>query len=366
MTKRKILTIAFFLGLLGLLSAREHFTPSFLEEAALPMYNEPDYQRILIHNAALKSDKFPGEIFLAQDIQAAMSAYYPDVSERRSDAPYPTNFRQGIHIYMRGYFKFIPPFPDYRNILLAYVLYPLFHTKPDKHKLHSRSFLQLQDLETTHTMYDELQFYDALAVASPSYAKQLKKAGYNAFYVPQFTNPDKFYPDYDERLQSEVLFVGAKRHDGAPVIALKHKLPITIYGPWWDAKIAKQPFVDNKILRKYYSSAKIVLNDHRQDMRNNGFINNRTFDVTACGTLLISDYLPEIEEIYGDSVPTWRTEEELVQLINYYLDPAHEEERKEKAKRAQEITLKNFTTKQIGKQFDNIIQTVKRRKGIQD
>ncbi len=366
MTKQILLSIAFICGLLVLLSMRLILTQGFLIKTEKPFYNEPDYQSVLLHNSSLSKDKQTGEVFLVQDLQTALSAIYPDVSERRSDAPYPDDRHQGIHIFMRGYFKFSPPFPDFRNIMVAYVIYPLFHTKPNDRIRRHRNRLKPVDIGATHALHDELMFYDAFAVASPKYAQKLNEEGYNAYYVPQFTNTDKFYPDYNEALKSEILFVGAKRNEGAPNIALKHKLPITIYGPWWEDGIAKQNFIDNKILRKYYSSAKIVLNQHRNDMRDYGFINNRTFDVTACGTLLISDYFPEIKEIYGDSIPMWQTEEELVQLINYYLDPAHEEERKEKAERARKITLKHFTTKQVGKQFHEIIQEVKRQKGISD
>ena len=93
-----------------------------------------------------------------------------------------------------------------------------------------------------------------------------------------------------------------------------------------------------------------------------GVISNRIFDGTACGTLVISDYMPEIEAIYGDSVPMWKTEKELVNLIKYYLDPKHEEERLEKAQRAREITLKNFTAKQAAEKFEQIIEDVRREK----
>jgi spore maturation protein CgeB len=211
--------------------------------------------------------------------------------------------------------------------------------------------------------YDELQFYDALAVGSKSYTEKLQQAGFNAYYVPQFTNTARFYPSPSEDLKSEILFVGAKMsfRMAAP-IALKHGFPITIYGPNWPNGVALKDYVDNDELYKYYSSAKIVLNDTRPDMKEYGFISNRIFDATACGTLVISDYLPAIEEAYGDTVPMYKTEEELVNLLTYYLDPAHEEERLDKARRAREITLQNFTSDIIARQFDTIIKALKAAK----
>ena len=59
----------------------------------------------------------------------------------------------------------------------------------------------------------------------------------------------------------------------------------------------------------------------------------------------------------------WKSEEELVALVKYYLAPEHEEERKEKAKRAREITLKNFTAEMAAKKFHQIITEIKHQKG---
>ena len=111
----------------------------------------------------------------------------------------------------------------------------------------------------------------------------------------------------------------------------------------------KAPYIPNNVLNQYYSSAKIVLNDHRPDMKSYGFINNRIYDATAAGALVISDYIPEIEEIYQGCVPTYKTKEELAYLLNYYL--THEDKRQQKALCAQEITLKNFTHTEIAKKI---------------
>ena len=199
---------------------------------------------------------------------------------------------------------------------------------------------------------------DAVIVASKDIALMMQDKGYNAHYLPQFTNTERFYRDVDERLESEVLFVGNYhfRRDGI-VWAVKQGLPVTIYGDKYPEGIAKAKYVDNRILRKYYSSAKIVLNDTKPLMKKLGFISNRIFDATACGSLVISDYMKEIEDIYGDSVPMYKTPEELAELVNYYLE--HENERFEKAKRAREITLKNFSADKVLKELYQIIQRTK-------
>ena len=99
-------------------------------------------------------------------------------------------------------------------------------------------------------------------------------------------------------------------------------------------------------------------------MKQLNFISNRIFDASACGALVISDYVKEIEDVYGDSVPMWKTNEELVELVKYYLDPKNEKERLEKAQRAKEITLKNFTSDIVGKKFEAIIEDIKNKKKL--
>ena len=85
-----------------------------------------------------------------------------------------------------------------------------------------------------------------------------------------------------------------------------------------------------------------------------GFVSNRIFDATACKAFVISDYMPEIEEIYGDSVPMYRNEREFKALIDYYL--AHPEERREKAERAYQITMARFTADKIIGQMAQIMK----------
>jgi spore maturation protein CgeB len=65
--------------------------------------------------------------------------------------------------------------------------------------------------------------------------------------------------------------------------------------------------------------------------------------------MVISDYMPEIKEAYGDTIPMYKNKEELKTLLNYYLN--NESERKALAKQAQKITLEKFTNHAIAKQM---------------
>ena len=200
---------------------------------------------------------------------------------------------------------------------------------------------------------------DVVISASHSFTEELKKSGIEAYYIPQFTNSDKFYPDFREELKSDVFFVGVNTHyRKAWKYLLEEGIDVTIYGPYYPEGISKGDYLDNRLLGKYYSSAKIVLNDTRDGMKKYGFIGNRIFDASASGALVISDYMKEIEDIYGDSVVMWKTKEELVEKVKYYLNPKNDEERKEKANRAREITLKHFTKKAVIPLFKDVIDKV--------
>ena len=254
-------------------------------------------------------------------------------------------------IIMRGFMPLIGDDILARRRIL-YLAYAQFGEKDGREEVPSQAdYLQ--------TLAENAGKFDALATASLPLAKALRQRGVAAYYVPQYTDTSRFYADYDEKLKSEVLFVGANTfYRTAVPELLKRGIAVDVYGPRWPDGVAKAPYADNKILRKYYSSAKIVLNDTREGMKKFGFISNRIFDATACGTMVISDYMPEIEAIYGDSVPMYKNGEELAELVRHYL--AHDDERRQKAARAREITLRYFTADKAAADFQEIIRAVRK------
>lgn len=261
-----------------------------------------------------------------------------------------------VNIFMRGYTKFVAPYPQGVNVL--YVYYPMAYNrysgqKVGKTKLNAR-VAQPQDAN----LDDDWQNYDVLAVASFSYTEELRQNGIDAIYVPQFTNPKKFYPAFQEDLKTDILFVGSNWHDRTSLrYAIESGFDVAVYGYNWRGVVPdamyRGEYIANEDLHKYYSSAKIVLNDHRPDMKTYGFVNNRVYDASASGAMVISDYMPEIKEIYGDTIPMYRNKEELTELLTYYLQ--HDDERCDLAERARKITLEHFTNTAVAKR---VLQTL--------
>ena len=204
--------------------------------------------------------------------------------------------------------------------------------------------------------------FDALIVSSKKIYDLLKdKLEISIYYIPQFTNPKKFYYEFDKDKKSKILFVGHPHfHRVAPVMALKNNLPINIFGEGWNSYIGENINgydIPHGELHQFYSSAGIVLGDTMPGMREFGFIPNRVYDVSASGGFIISDYIEEIEKVYGDAIPMWKNEKEFLEIIDYYLK--HPEKRIEKIKIAKKITLKNYT---INKACNNLIKVIKKTK----
>lgn len=84
-----------------------------------------------------------------------------------------------------------------------------------------------------------------------------------------------------------------------------------------------------------YRTAKIGINLHRSSV---GYgkdadkitvtpysLGPRCYELAACGTFYISDWRPELTDVFGDAVPTFKTPQELEAQIRFYL--AHPDER---------------------------------------
>ena len=327
---------------------------------------------VVVKSTANRGETNVGDYWIGEDFAAGFQTLGATTDmDYRGEYHRPHSPEPALNLYMRGYTDFIPPFPSGCNVLYAY--YPMAYTVPSapasdtadnfpsvsarnaapiktaaagRHPLSKSALNRRPPQPQNANLDDDWQNFDVIAVASPAYAAELNRAGIKAVYVPQFTNPEKFYPAPDPALASDILFVGSNWHDRTSLrYALEAGFTVAVYGYNWQGivppEMYKAPYIANTELNRYYSSAKIVLNDHRPDMKDFGFVNNRIYDATAAGALVISDYMPEIETAYGDAVPMYKNKEELAGLLRYYL--THEEERQALAAKARRITLEKFT-----------------------
>lgn len=203
---------------------------------------------------------------------------------------------------------------------------------------------------------EEYEKYDIVCVASDYYSDILNER-LNVKVEPllQCTDPEVFYNERDDSLEEELLFVGVTRHVYRQIVkdCMELNHDVSVYGRGWekfiDEKYIKGKYIDNSELHKYYSSCKILLNDHWDDMKEFDFPSNRLFDALACGTFIISDEIPSEKWLFENNIETYSTLEELDEKINYYLN--NPEERESKALKGKELVLKNHT-------FDNRVNDI--------
>ena len=163
----------------------------------------------------------------------------------------------------------------------------------------------------------------------------------------QATDPRRFYPD-PTGPEHSLLFVGNSREVRRRIVddvtALGHRL--AVYGREWtpdliDPSLVYGESIDNRQLRRFYSSAQIVLNDHWEDMRANGFPSNRLYDAMACGACVVSDHLGELESEFEGAVATYEDRDQLAAQLERLL--ADDGLRRSLGARGRELVLARHT-----------------------
>jgi len=139
----------------------------------------------------------------------------------------------------------------------------------------------------------------------------------------QATNTSRFAPVTSAE-KSGALFVGSTRGEFRPIVrdAFTAGIPLEVYGVGWEEFLAPDKiageFLPNNELPQAYSTSALVLNDHHREMAELGFLSNRLFDAVAAGARVVSDPALGIREVFGASVVTYQTPEELTEI---YHDP---------------------------------------------
>jgi spore maturation protein CgeB len=156
----------------------------------------------------------------------------------------------------------------------------------------------------------EYKQYDHVFVASDAFARQLlPRLGSKVSALLQCTDPALFHRQTDDQLTlADLLFVGnsrGQRREGVQ-FALEADQDFCVYGERWDGMLPATrvhgKHIPNELLHTYYSSAKVVLNDHWPDMRDEGFMSNRIFDAGACGAAILTDEMAACRALFGDAL----------------------------------------------------------------
>jgi hypothetical protein len=156
----------------------------------------------------------------------------------------------------------------------------------------------------------EAASYDRVLAASvPWAARASREWGLRVDPLLQATDPAAFHPDLAEPdTGHRVLFVGSSRGELRPLVrdAVAAGLPLAVYGRHWEGLIpaghVRGGYLPHEELGAAYRSAGVVLNDHWDDMRAEGFLSNRLFDAVAAGARVVTDDVAGLREVFGETV----------------------------------------------------------------
>ncbi|KQO17987.1 CgeB family protein [Paenibacillus sp. Leaf72] len=189
----------------------------------------------------------------------------------------------------------------------------------------------------------------------------------NVHYLPFCVMPAQFRPMNPQRSKrKEISFIGSGYlnrvqyfNEAASYLATKDTL---ISGIWWDrlehfdrlrSKINLGEWMTPQDTALAYNASKIVINMHRAHddaLFNSNSLgitaaspNPRTFEISACAVLQLTDVREDLVSFYtpGVEIVTYESPQDMVEKLDYYLN--HENERKEIAIRGMHRTLSEHT-----------------------
>ncbi|MFB2553774.1 glycosyltransferase family protein [Ensifer soli] len=169
----------------------------------------------------------------------------------------------------------------------------------------------------------EIEKYDHVYVASRLHAERLQ----TALDVPvevllQCADTRRFpFREGVERTEKPI-FVGNSRGVFRPTLkwCVENEADIEIYGAGWEQFVSdwrlKGRHLPNEVLSSFYEKASVVLCDHWEDMKQDGYLSNRAFDVLACGGWLAVDDVVGIGDILPGGYSVFRNKDELKAILD--------------------------------------------------
>lgn len=186
-----------------------------------------------------------------------------------------------------------------------------------------------------------LKNYRKIYSVSVSFIRKISEMGYSADFLMIPTN---MQPVTCEK-QYDIVFVGNTRQGRIRKVIAdlgQTAYRVKIWGWGWKGLIPDEwyggEYYENARLNELYAASKVVLNDHHEDMRREGFINPRVLDVLASGGFVLSDDLPGMDLLLDNSVPTYHSPQELHRLLDIFIQD--DGKREALARRGRQIALR--------------------------
>ena len=232
-----------------------------------------------------------GEYFVALSLQSAFRELGHNVEIDTRDKWYEDTSPGGVDLVLRGFGGF-EPIPD-RAAMMWVISHP--------------GNLKVEEMKAYHYVFS------AAGSGLRSLRHDLGRGRISHLF--QATDPKIMQPYDIDIKKGSILFVGIDRRGGRPSLRMAEQCgyDVDLWGSGWSAhptlsRMAKGSFIPNEELGQHYAAAGVVLNDHWRDMRLNGLVSNRVFDVLACGAPLVSDKVRSLPADLAEWVYTFDDE----------------------------------------------------------
>lgn len=211
-------------------------------------------------------------------------------------------------------------------------------------------------------------YYDFLFTIDSAALEYYKNNGHkHAYQLPLAAEPEVFRPRQTQgKYNSDICILGypyPNRTNYIRFLLQNTNYKIKVVGRWKNTLNQfrnhsnldiHEGWVEPSIAADFYNGANIVLNTHRPfNLRENQnrlgivgkSINNRTFDAAACGSFQLIEFKEDLPEhfIENEELVCFRSYQELLQKLDYYMQS--KEERERIANNARERVLGEHTFK---------------------
>lgn len=224
--------------------------------------------------------------------------------------------------------------------------------------------------------------FDYILTVDTGALKYYQSVHPNAYHLPLGTDPIIFKPQLVEHAyKSDLLLIGYPYPTRVNLIHFLLKntnYQITLVGKGWRYRLSKEwrssprvrikdTWIAPQEVSYYYNGASIVLNPHRSHnfrLNQNTFgiinesINNRTFDIAACGAFQLIEEKSNLRSFFTEEdMVSYRDYEDCLRKVVAYMND--EEQKQIIARKAQKIVIEQHTFGHRVKEMFDIIQPKK-------
>jgi spore maturation protein CgeB len=147
---------------------------------------------------------------------------------------------------------------------------------------------------------------------------------------------------------------------------MQKDLPLELYGGGWDGVLpegrVRGTSVSNAELPDFYGGHLMLLNDHWDSMRDNGFLSNRLFDGSAVATPILTDPVAGLADVFGDAISEAADIESFADIVQDCME--NPEPYLERARNAHDIVMAAHTFDHRAIELVEIIDRIAARKRL--